>query len=416
MAKQSVAPIRSGERLKSLDALRGFALLGILVPNIIAFGWSQAAMVNVSVMGDSPANQLGYDITSVAFLGKFMFNFAMLFGAGVIVYAHKYDNGDTPTKLSTGAGLWHRRCAILLAFGLVHAYFFWYGDILTWYAVAGLTLLWWVRRVPLSVQGLLSLLCYGLGTLLMVGVTLFGIWAIKEGHITASEMEGGDPVLEAEGYLGTWLSAFLIRLPSVLGMHILLLPLFVPALWGIMLLGMVLTRNGVLTGERTMQFYIITGLVGILVGGAASYLIFANLSSPDREFGELIWRAVAQPVGIPLALGYAMLVIAATKTSKLNIITTPLAAVGRMALTNYFLHTILCTSLFYGYGWGLGYFGKIQYPQLWYVVGSVWVVNIVFSLLWLKFFRFGPVEWAWRCMTYGKLLPILHTRSTPTQN
>ncbi len=415
MADQSVAPVRSIERLKSLDTLRGFALLGILVPNIVAFGWPQIAMVDSQVMGDSGANSLGLKITSMAFLGKFMFNFAMLFGAGVIVYSKKYDHADRPTRLHTGAWLWYKRCAILLGFGLLHAYLFWYGDILTMYAIAGLTLLWWVRRIPISIQAVLAIVFYMITTLLMLGLTLFGVWAIKEGHITEAQMSGTDPQIEIDAYLGSWMSAFGIRFQTSIMMHLFMVPFFLPVLWGIMLLGMVLTRNGVLCGFRSMGFYLISGILGVLVGGTATYLVYTSLNSPDKEFGDLIWRAISQAVGIPLALGYAMLVIAATKTKLFNFITTPLAAVGRMALTNYFLHTLLCTSLFYGYGWGMGYFGKIQYPGLWYVIGTVWVVNIVFSMLWLKFFRFGPVEWAWRCMTYGKLLPILHKPTTAAQ-
>ena len=413
MADRTVAPVRSGERLKSLDTLRGFALLGILVPNIIAFGWPQSAAMDFRVMGDTPANELGYDITSMVFLGKFMFNFAMLFGAGVIVYAQKYEREDGPTRLARGAGLWHRRCAILLGFGLVHAYLFWYGDILTWYAVAGLTLLWWVRRIPISIQLMLAGVSYVIGLVLMLGLTLLGIWAVGEGHIDASQLVGVDPVHEIESYRGSWSTAFMIRFPAVLSMHLIVLPMFLPLVWGIMMLGMVLTRNGVLCGERSLGFYLLTGAGGVLIGGVATYFVFAWLHAPGFEFGGLIWRAIAQAVGIPLALGYAMLVVAMTKARLLNLITTPLAAVGRMALTNYFLHTLLCTTFFYGHG--LGYFASIEYPALWLVIGAVWSVNIVFSLLWLRFFRFGPFEWLWRCMTYGKLLPILHTPSTHAQ-
>ena len=113
---------------------------------------------------------------------------------------------------------------------------------------------------------------------------------------------------------------------------------------------------------------------------------------------------LAQPIGVPLALGYASLIIALSKIGLFKIITIPLAAVGRMALTNYFAHTLLCTTFFYGYG--LGYFAKIEYPELWIVVGSVWAFNICFSMLWLRFFKMGPFEWVWRCLTYRQLVPI----------
>lgn len=413
MAGRTVAPVRSGERLRSLDTLRGFALLGILGPNIVSFGWPGMAMVDHHVLGDTHANYLGHAITSTVFLGKFMFIFAMLFGAGIVVYAHKYDQPDTPTKLSTGAWLWYRRCLILLGFGLIHAYLFWYGDILTWYALAGLTILWWIRRVRLSILVPLAIGLFLLGALLLFGISVMGLWAVEHGQTSRDELFGGNAAAEIAAYTGTWLDALKTRFFSTLFMHLLLLPFFLPAIVGIMTLGMVMMRNGVLTGERSMRFYLTTGVLGVVLGGALTLGIFALTGGGQNWQSGFIWQPLAQPVGVPLALGYSMLVIAMTKSSVFNLFTRPLAAVGRMALTNYFLHTLLCTTFFYGYGFG--YFASVEYPRLWLVIGAVWCVNIVFSLLWLRYFRFGPFEWLWRCMTYGKLLPILHTPSTHAQ-
>ncbi|MCA9304298.1 MAG: DUF418 domain-containing protein [Phycisphaerales bacterium] len=414
MADQAVAPVRAGERLKSLDVLRGFALLGILAPNVVSFGWPGMAMVDHHVLGDTRANYLGHAITSTVFLGKFMFLFAMLFGAGVIVYAHKYDRADEPTKLSTGGWLWHRRCLVLLFFGLIHAYLFWYGDILTWYAVAGMTIVWWIRRVRTSILLPLAIGLYLLGTTLLAGFSAMGLWAVQEGHISQDELLGGGTEREIIAYTGTWLDALRIRFTSTIFMHLLLLPFFVPAIVGLMSLGMVLMRNGVLAGQKSVRFYLTTGVVGVVLGGAITLGVFALTGGGHDWRANFMWQPLAQPVGIPLALGYAMLIITVSKTPMLNFISTPLAAVGRMALTNYFLHTLLCTTFFYGYG--LGYFASVEYPQLWLVIGAVWTVNVAFSLFWLRFFRFGPFEWLWRCMTYGKLLPILHTPSTAVQS
>jgi len=381
------------------------------VPNIVAFAWPGAAMVDHTIIGESSANAWAHRITGTLFLGKFMFIFSMLFGAGVILYAKKFDDRPGPNSLTTGAGLWYRRCAVLLAFGLIHAYLFWYGDILAWYAVAGLTLLWWVRRIPLWAQLTIAAISYLVGFLLLYGFMLFGLWALDNGHTQQENLMGIPPETEIAAYLGTneigrahgpWVSALAQRAVSTLFMHLLIGPFYIPAIWGMMILGMVLTRCGILTGQRSRGFYLSWGLALVPIGLALTLGTRAALGEGFRA--SFIWQSMAQGVGIPLGLGYASLVIWASKIDALGIVTRALARVGRLALTNYLMQTLLCTTFFYGYG--LGYFASVEYPVLWLVVATVWAVNIVFSALWLRAFRFGPFEWIWRCATYGRLVPI----------
>ncbi len=398
-------PAPTKHRYSSIDTLRGFALLGILVPNIWFFAWPMAAGTNpASVMSDAPANILAHNITSTVFLGKFMFIFALLFGSGVIMYARKFDTADEDenyhTSLSKGASLWLIRCAVLLVFGLIHAYLFWFGDILTFYAVAGLTLLWWVRRLNPKLQLWGGLGLYFLGASLMVGFSFFGLWALNNGHIGAEELTG-DPAKEIAGYTGSFLDAFLVRFPTTLTFHLMFGVFFIPALWGIMTMGMGLTRLRFLTGERNTKFYLTLACVLIPLGLITTIGSYIGIDHVYEEHSGFVWQSLAQPIGVPLALGYASLIIALSKIDLFKFISIPLAAVGRMALTNYFAHTLLCTTFFYGYGFGN--FAKIEYPTLWLVVGSVWAFNICFSLLWLRFFRMGPFEWIWRCLTYREL-------------
>lgn len=413
MDRGAIAPVARVERSQSLDALRGFALLGILVPNVVAFSWPGAAMMDYTVLGDTNMNLLAFQITQTAFLGKFMFIFAMLFGAGVLLYSRKFDD-EPGTKLSRGAGLWYTRCAVLLGFGLIHAYLFWYGDILTWYAVAGLTLLWWVRRLPDWALLSGAVVSYLIGTVLLVGLSLLGLWALDQGHQTQEQLMGSNPESEIAAYLGTnqigqqygpWVSAFVARLPATLMMHVLLLPLFVPALWGLMMLGMYLLRQGVLDGTRSRRFYFGLGVPLLLVGAGVVLAAHAAAGRGETFRSSFLWQMMAQPIGIPLALGYTLCVVGLTTCAWFSWVTAALANVGRMALSNYLLQTVLCTTFFYGYGFG--YFASLEYPALWGVIGGVWVLNIVFSALWLKTFRFGPVEWVWRCATYGRFVPIL---------
>lgn len=395
-------------RYSSIDTLRGFALLGILVPNIWFFAWPMIAGTDpTQVMSDAPMNILAHDITSTLFLGKFMFVFALLFGSGVIMYARKFDHADEQgryhTSLAKGASLWLIRCAVLLGFGLIHAYLFWYGDILTFYAVAGLTLLWWVRRLNPTLQLWGGLGLYFLGASTMIGFSFLGLWAFNNGHISADDLSG-DPAREIAGYTGSFLDAFLVRFPTTISFQLMFGVFFIPALWGIMTAGMGLTRLGFLTGERKTGFYLVLACVLIPLGLVTTIPAYLGVHSAFTQLPGFVWQSLAQPIGVPLALGYASLIIAISKINLFKFISIPLAAVGRMALTNYFAHTLLCTTFFYGYGFGN--FAQIEYPELWLVVAAVWAFNICFSLLWLRFFKMGPFEWVWRCLTYRQLVPI----------
>ena len=360
------------------------------------------------LMSDAPANDLARDITSTLFLGKFMFLFALLFGSGVIMYSRKFDHADEQGKfhspLFAGWSLWYTRCFVLLVFGMIHAYLFWYGDILTLYALAGLTLLWWVRRLNPMLQFWGGLGVFLTWSALMIGLTLLSYWSYTQGSISLEQLTGGDPQHELAGYTGTFIDAFKTRFFTTLMIQIFFGILLMPVLWGIMCMGMGLTRMNILTGQRSRRFYFTASAILLSVGILLTMLLY---TASQRRFGDMfgfIWQTGAQSVGVPLALGYGALIVALSKCAWASVITTPLAAVGRMALTNYFTHTLLCTTFFYGYG--LGYFAQIEYPRLWLVVLGVWAINIVFSLLWLRVFNMGPFEWLWRCLTYRRLVPI----------
>lgn len=406
--EQHAQPTPTKERFSSIDTLRGFALMGILVPNIWHFAWPMSDITGHGLMSDAPANDLARDITFTLFLGKFMFIFAMLFGSGVIMYSRKFDRADEQGKfhspLFADWSLWYTRCFVLLCFGMIHAYLFWYGDILTLYAMAGLTLLWWVRRL-----NPMLLLWGGLGVFLawaalMIGFTLFGYWSYTQGNTPLESLTGGDPHLQRAGYTGTFIDAFKTRFFTTLTLQIFFGILLMPVLWGIMCMGMGLTRMNILTGQRSRRFYFTAAAIFLPAGLLLTMLLY---TASQRRFGDMsafVWQSGAQSVGVPLAFGYVALVIGLSKCAWAGVITVPLAAVGRMALTNYFTHTLLCTTFFYGYG--LGYFAQIEYPRLWLVVLGVWAINIIFSLLWLRVFSMGPFEWLWRCLTYRRLVPI----------
>ena len=392
-------PIAEGERVEALDVLRGFALLGILVPNIVVFSWPMQAMTSPAAMGGGPANEWGYRVTAIFFLTKMMMLFAMLFGAGTLFFARKYDNARSVTD---GYGRWFARTGWLLVIGLAHGIGLWYGDILVWYAVAGIAALWWVRRFSgktLLVGGAAS---FALGSIVMILFSLAGVfWARQQGDM--SVLYGADLQTQIDTYQGGYAGIVQSRILTLLMMWFFGI-MWAPGIIGLMVTGMALVKLGVFTAERSARFYSVMAAIGIGLGLPLTVGVFAACQAWDPEYGSFLFQSLAQPVGIPLGLGYAGLIILIVKKQWLAPLRAALRAVGRTALTCYLMQTILATTFFYGYG--LGYYAKIDYPNLFLVVGAIWAINIVFALVWLRFFRMGPAEWAWRSLTYLRLQPL----------
>ncbi|GAB4385611.1 MAG: DUF418 domain-containing protein [Phycisphaerales bacterium] len=415
------APVPAEQRVQALDVLRGLALLGILVPNMLWFAWPQAGAVSAESMaavarriegtdaaGHHTANAAGFFIIDVFFLGKFMFLFATLFGAGIVLFDRKFHTPGVPAPLSRGAKLWYVRMGWLLVFGLFHAFGMWFGDILTWYAIAGLGFVWWVRRwrIPTLLAGAAA--SYLLGTAVMLLLLFFSEIAIRSGTLSPEQMWGGDGVREFAIYAcGSYLDMVQHRVGLLLSLYAVMPFTFFWQVSGLMMLGLALARLGVYTGQRSVRFYAAMAAVGIPLGIATTLggrWIIRQFHSPIES---VYWLDLAQLCGFPTALGYAGLVLVLVRASIARPLTGALAAVGRMALSNYLLQTLLCTIFFYSIG--LGYFARIQFPGLWLVVVTLWCINVVFSMIWLRFFRFGPAEWLWRSLTYRRLQPMLRS-------
>ena len=410
-AIESPHPVRASERAASIDVLRGFALLGILGMNIIVFAWPFIVTMDPSFMGPYEGGaKWGFRAMNLLILGKMVFIFSVLFGAGVVFYSRKFESG----RLAEGAGLWYRRMALLLMLGVAHAWLLWYGDILVWYAVVGLAALWWLRKLP--VWAMITIFAVVLlyfvpvaGAFAMFGQPAFNPDQEWYWNPTAFENE----LAVYAGEHGTYLAPTFHRMITTTLFYLLFLPfMYGPYLLGAMLLGQALTRLGVLTGRRPLGLYVAMAAIGIPVGLLLAWQGLAGIEATALAGDEPVWwrgalAALSQPIQ---SLGYVGLVLALWKSGAMGPVATALAAVGRMALTNYLLQTIICTTLFYPHGFGL--FGTVPYPHLWGIVAGVWCVNIALSLVWLRYFRFGPAEWLWRCLTYLKLEPI-RRRSDP---
>jgi uncharacterized protein len=399
-------PIAAAERIRALDAIRGLAVLGILPLNVWAYSMPVAAYMNPTLWGGlSGADYWAWLATHVLFDRKFMALFSMLFGAGVLVFLERAERRGAPL-----ARLHYRRMFWLAVFGAAHAYLLWFGDILFSYAVCGLLLYPLRRLAPRRLLGL-GLAVMAVASLLwLAGGLSMRYW--PEERVAEFEAANWRPPrerLEAEaaGYRGGWVAQMEFRAATALTIQTTFLLIY--ELWragGLMLIGMALYKWGFLSGAFSTPFYAGWTLAGMAVG--VPVVLWGVEQNFLHEWGVrysfFFGRQWNYWASVPMAVAWAAAVLLALRAPALGWLMARLEAVGRTAFSNYILQTALMTTLFYGHGFGL--YGRLGRAEMLGVVAAVWVVQLLVSLLWLRRFRFGPLEWAWRSFTYGRRQPF----------
>jgi uncharacterized protein len=432
--KPEAKPVSSAERYFTVDVLRGFALLGILAMNIVLFGWPWPAYGNPMRGGGFSGLDRGvWFFNHLIFEEKMMTIFSMLFGAGLVLMDQRAEARGARIQ-----GVYYRRVLLLLAIGLVHSYLIWIGDILVLYAQCGLLLYFFRNLRPATL-----ILCGILALLLLVPINL-GFAAMADSmkaaakRVEAQKKAGEKPEPhdaqlaeawnsgfskyvsptreqeekgwkeEMQAYRGNYRGVVKYRAVPLMFLQTLGTVLFgmIFMATGRMLIGMGLMKLGVFSGERSRGFYI--GMVTIGYGIGLPLMVFDALELIRHEFshdyglhGGKFFNSYGSVV---VALGHVGMLILVVKSGALSWLTRRLAAVGRMALSNYLTHSIVCTTLFYGYGFGL--YGHLNRVGLAGVVLTIWVAQLLISPVWLSVFRFGPAEWVWRSLTYGHPQPM----------
>ena len=412
------------DRIESLDVLRGFALLGILLVNIVAFGLVSSAFLDPGIYL-TPIGGIDYIVWAFIELsseGAMRTLFSILFGAGVVLFV----TGST----AKSGWLHYRRNFWLLVFGLINAYIFlWPGDILVTYALSGFVL-WFVRNWKarsLLILATFLILIGSLQNFAMKNTLEIARDAAEEMKISISKGEefSEETAEWAQGWIdyeednqaeidnipneikkrtSSYSSAYEYNLEKANEMIYFVLPffLFLDALM-MMVIGMALFKLGVLDGGRDIKFYIRMMCIGFLTGisiNAYEVLLITN-SNMDIIETNPYFRFTYHFGRLFMGLGYLSLVILLIKIEKLESLRFRLACVGRMALTNYLMHSVIALFIFTGAG--LGLLGKFSWSQLYLFVLLIWVIQLYISPLWLKYFYFGPVEWLWRLLTYLKI-------------
>ncbi len=412
MVQQTNTPQK---RIIAIDLLRGFALLGILLMNIASFSMPDIAYYNPTAFGNElGTNHLIYSLTHLFVDQKIMAIFSMLFGASVMLLTHKLEQkGEGTFRVYLLRNFW------LLIIGLIHSTFIWSGDILVIYALCSFVL-YFLRRIPPKGQFGLGLFIFLIPSLLNVGIqTIVPTFNDADLEALQTFWQPTDTAVSAELdlYRGPYSEQLIHRLTEDADSDIpysngqffldisLLTEFFLRAL-GMMLVGMAFYTWGIVTARRSDQFYKRLAISGLGIGLPIVLLgLFLQYNHHWEVTYSIFIGRVPNHMATPLiASGYIALIMLWSKRPFLQGLQKRLTTVGQTALSNYILQSILGTFIFYGFG--LGLFGHLNRLGQMGVVLAIWIVQLIISPWWMTRFRYGPLEWVWRTLTYLKWQPM----------
>jgi len=434
VVNSSSLPQGSKERIAIIDTLRGFAVLGILLVNINWFGMPFQYNMNLNLHNEyTGPNYIGRWFVNAFFEGSQRAIFSMLFGASTILLISKLEKR---TGQLSPADVYYRRLMWLLIFGFVNAFMLlWPGDILYSYALCGFFLFPFrnLQAKHLFVCGLALMILSGTKSTrhlyLLKDMRSKGEFALqleKKGGVLSEEqsadrknwveytdMNNTETLRKQankqysvlhKGYFE------ILKYYKVINEALETVNFYNNDFWDILaffFIGMAFFKWNILSGDRSPGFYWVMLILGYTVGLTLAYLlIHADIATrfDDSKLADIIHVDFYQEKRLFMAMGHLAVVMLMYKYHIADRLLRIFSNVGRMTLTNYLMQSIICSMIFYGYGFKM--FGMLQRYQLYYVVVCIWIFQVVFSNIWLKHFKFGPFEWLWRSLTYWKKQPM----------
>ncbi|MBF0250067.1 MAG: DUF418 domain-containing protein [Alphaproteobacteria bacterium] len=401
-----------------MDIMRGVAVLGIFFINVFVFAQPSTALAFPQLWGDAVFwNTATWSINEIFLDGTMRGLFSILFGASALVFLSEVRLAEQGAAV---IDRYYRRTILLLLFGVVHGFVLLnLHDVLYAYGLLGMFLF------PLrNVDGRTLLIC-GAAFLTLASVHIStqgggaGLHEAVPATLMSAEARAGFNVGAREHmqdeialYLMDYPTIFFYQFDYVVSQESMVMyttHLF--DIGGMMLIGMALFKLGVLNGSRSALFYLALAVAGYAVGGGALrgygvYQIYAADFDPG-VLQTITNRTMYGMDRLAITLGHVGAIGLLCKASWAGVLTRPLAALGRMALTSYISHTVMSIFLFYGFG--LGLFGTMQRLEIYLVALIVCAAQIVLSVVWLNRYRLGPLEWVWRSLIYGKPLPMKRT-------
>jgi len=409
------------ERIESIDILRGFALLGILIMNISSFAMPSMAYYSPVVYDINLLNHIIYSITHIIADQKFMAIFSMLFGASTILFINSVKKREKRTLL-----LFYSRNFWLLILGWIHSSYLWYGDILLFYALCAFVLFFFKNLSPKK-QFILGCLIYLLPTFLNYATYEYVIDHLgeEEQDVIIKHWNPSNEILQQEidAYRGSYEKQVQHRAqmwsssehnddnPSggigagIIGLSILI-DLFSRS-FGMMLIGMACFSWGIFSNALTKSFYKKMMFYGLGIGLPLSMIgLFFNYSFDwDWKYTQFLGRSpnnIATPL---IAFGYIGIIMLWIGKGKFINLQEKLRTIGKIALTAYLIQTVIATFIFYGTG--LGLFGYVNRAYQLVIMFFIWLILLKLCPAWVSKYQYGPVEWIWRMLTHMKLIPLL---------
>jgi len=403
IAVEGIGPVPSEDRITLIDCLRGAALFGILTANMRGFNAPLSAYMDPRVMWSWKPDLIWQSVIECFVQGKFITIFATLFGIGFAIQM------DRAAARQQSVGFYRRRMVVLLAIGLAHSFLLWWGDILVSYAICGFLLLMFrcssQRKIFIWAQ-----VMYWFVIVLFSGfyiATLFG----------AGPMEPPTRDLQEtiNAYAnGTLAQIFRMRAQEWAAVNSFVF--FLTRVLALFLFGLYIWRQGYLRQpsehldwwRRAQKIGLTAGLFGNLLFVVVDWIWHP---SPTQPTLLTLVQFTLQSAAVPaLSLGYVSTIVLLWQNPVWQRRLMPFSYVGRMALTNYLLQSLICTTIFYSYG--LGLYGRVG-PLADFFIGLViYGLQIPFSMWWLSTHRYGPMEWIWRRLTYGSVQPAAATTSS----
>lgn len=403
----NLAPVPESERIDVIDVLRGFALSGVLLANALWYfsGFAELTEAEVLRLPMNPLDRVVFELERFFVTDKFISIFSFLFGMGFALQMRRAGPRRVPVKR-----LYVRRMLWLLLFGIAHALLAFYGDVLHIYALLGLLLIGWVTRSERSLLG------WGLAFAVVLPVAAralaWGVPLLTEGAIdpeAISEARRGVALAHHAEFAGSSYAGVIranaIDLWSRLSTDVLVAAVL--AVFGKFLLGVWAGRVGLLAGDADL--WLRRGVAwGLVLGIACEGAVVADAAFPALDTGTWAARvaeaALWEAGVLALATSYVCAIVLLSRRPDWNRTLGFLAPVGRMALTNYLGQSIACILIFYGVG--LGWHGRVGPTAVLGISAVVFAAQAGASAWWLRRFQFGPAEWAWRSLTYGRRQPF----------
>lgn len=412
------------ERIASIDVLRGVAVLGILSINIWFFAFPFDVASNPTIWGEYfGADHVAWWTSWIAVEGSQRAIFTMLFGASVLLFTERLASDERRTSLTK---IYYRRTGWLIVFGLINGYILlWNGDILFFYGVMGLLLYftrgWSVRRL-ITVAVIVIVLLDLFKLVGMLAQDYYGPIAevaqekVDRGETLGAEEQAAIDIMaampietttheelasEVESRSAGYISAFAPNAEFTTYYYLMfgLVSLFWESL-AYMMLGMALFKLRWFDASRSTSLYVSMLVIGFGVG--LSVNAWEQFDSIQHNYRTTFTYGTYDIGRMAMSFGYIGLIMLICKMAWLPRVRNTLSAVGKMALTNYIAQSVICNVIFIGFG----LFGQLRFHEIYYVVFAVWAVQLIVSPLWLKSYRYGPLEWLWRRLTYGQPVKI----------